>query len=117
MLTYVTRHKLFCLSQPIPENIIITRLKVIIWILCVFQSDYIYYVHNGSDTLTDNFAIMAKSGRSNKKSNPHTIQIEIIPTNDQPPRVVVNKPLHVWTGEEFQCVFLDKNEKLSCKIL
>ena len=70
----------------------------------VFQSDYIYYVHNGSDTLTDNFAIMAKSGRSNKKSNPHTIQIEIIPTNDQPPRVVVNKPLHVWTGKEFPFV-------------
>ena len=41
---------------------------------------------------------MAKSGRGNKKSNPHTINVEVIPTNDQPPRVVVNKPLHVWTG-------------------
>ncbi len=71
--------------------------------LLFFQSDFIYYVHNGSDTLTDNFAIMAKSGRGDKQSNPHTINIEVIPTNDQPPRVVVNNPLHVWTGECAGC--------------
>ncbi|KAI0239538.1 Chondroitin sulfate proteoglycan 4 [Lamellibrachia satsuma] len=58
----------------------------------------VYYIHDGSDTLTDEFSVMAKSAAMNKQSNPHTVKIVVIPTNDQPPRIVVNRKMNIWAG-------------------
>ncbi len=62
----------------------------------------------------DSLAVMAKSGRSEKKSNPRNIEIEVIPTNDQPPRIAVNNPLHVWTG---RCHFSQSEASLHCWVI
>lgn len=62
------------------------------------QREFIYYFHDGNDTTTDRFSIMAKSDQARKQSNPHTVHITIIPTNDQKPEVVSNRKLEVWTG-------------------
>ena len=58
----------------------------------------VYYVHDGSDTVTDEFSVLVKSAALGKQSNPHTVRVVVIPTNDQAPRVVVNRRMHVWAG-------------------
>ncbi len=62
------------------------------------DSSSVYYVHDGNDSLEDEFAIMVKSRATGKKSNPHTIMVKIIPTNDEPPMLAINKKLIVWTS-------------------
>ena len=62
------------------------------------NSRHIYYVHDGNESISDEFAVMVKSSMSNKQSNPHTVSVVVIPINDQPPKVAVNEQLDVWTG-------------------
>ena len=54
------------------------------------------YFHNGDDTLTDKFTLVART--STKTSVPATVNIQIIPVNDEVPRVVKNNGIEVWAG-------------------
>ena len=57
---------------------------------------YFQYFHNGADTLSDKFTLVART--STKTSVPATVNIQIIPVNDEVPRMVNNTGLEVWAG-------------------
>ena len=54
------------------------------------------YFHNGADTLNDKFTLVART--NTKTSVPATINIRVIPVNDEVPRVVNNTGIEVWAG-------------------
>ena len=54
-----------------------------------FEQGLVRYVHNGNDTLKDEFSIMIKSDTRHKQSNPHIVRVFVTPENDQPPQVVL----------------------------
>ena len=54
------------------------------------------YFHNGADTLSDKFTLVART--STKTSVPATVNIQIIPVNDEVPRIVNNTGVEVWAG-------------------
>ena len=57
---------------------------------------YFQYFHNGADTLSDKFTLVART--STKTSVPATVNIQIIPVNDEVPRIVNNTGVEVWAG-------------------
>ena len=63
----------------------------------------IIYVHDGSEVLSDEFTLIANS--RNKQSDLRTVHVIVRPENDEPPVILVNKKLEIWTGN-------DKSEKL-----
>uniref|UniRef100_UPI003AADBE43 chondroitin sulfate proteoglycan 4-like n=1 Tax=Centroberyx gerrardi TaxID=166262 RepID=UPI003AADBE43 len=62
------------------------------------EREYISYIHDGSDTLSDNFTIVANQTEIRKHSLPCAVQINIIPVNDETPVVTANRELKVWVG-------------------
>uniref|UniRef100_A0A8C9X8C9 Laminin G domain-containing protein n=1 Tax=Sander lucioperca TaxID=283035 RepID=A0A8C9X8C9_SANLU len=62
------------------------------------EREYISYIHDGSDTLRDNFTIVANQTEIRKHSLPCTAHISVIPVNDETPVVTTNKGLKVWVG-------------------
>ncbi|XP_066507676.1 chondroitin sulfate proteoglycan 4-like [Hoplias malabaricus] len=70
---------------PIPS---FTRMQV--------EHDFIYYVHDGSETTADNFTLVANDTDLRKQSLPHIIHVMVTPVNDEPPIITVNRILRVW---------------------
>ncbi|CAL8384343.1 unnamed protein product, partial [Gadus morhua 'NCC'] len=62
------------------------------------EREYIFYIHDGSDTLSDSFTIRANQTESRKHSGRANVSITITPINDQTPTVTANKMLKVWVG-------------------
>ncbi|XP_034566115.1 chondroitin sulfate proteoglycan 4-like [Notolabrus celidotus] len=62
------------------------------------KSEYISYIHDGSETQRDNFSIVANQTEVRKHSLPCTVHIHVIPVNDETPVVTTNKGLKVWVG-------------------
>ncbi|CAN9504843.1 unnamed protein product [Ophioblennius macclurei] len=62
------------------------------------EREYISYIHDGSDTLRDNFTVVANQTEIKKHSLPCTIHIRIMPVNDETPAVTINRGLEVWAG-------------------
>lgn len=62
------------------------------------EREHISYIHDGSETLRDNFTIMANQTEVRKHSLPHVVHIDVTPVNDEMPTVTVNKGLKVWVG-------------------
>ncbi|XP_035800252.2 chondroitin sulfate proteoglycan 4-like isoform X1 [Amphiprion ocellaris] len=62
------------------------------------EREYISYIHDGSDTLRDNFTIVANQTEIKKHSLPCTVHIHITPVNDETPVVTTNHGLKVWVG-------------------
>ncbi|KAK2152839.1 hypothetical protein LSH36_316g03037, partial [Paralvinella palmiformis] len=58
----------------------------------------VLYIHDDTDTTGDNITLFVRMPDTAFRSNPQTIDIQILPTNDQPPRLVVNEPLRMWIG-------------------
>ncbi|XP_053128994.1 chondroitin sulfate proteoglycan 4 [Hemicordylus capensis] len=58
----------------------------------------IQYVHDGSETLADRFTVVANVSGVNQQSQPKTVYINIIPSNDEAPVLVVNVGLQVPEG-------------------
>ena len=45
------------------------------------------------------FSLVARlRGNPSAQSHPRSIQVTVLPSNDQLPRISVNRPLHVWMG-------------------
>uniref|UniRef100_A0A672Z8C2 Laminin G domain-containing protein n=1 Tax=Sphaeramia orbicularis TaxID=375764 RepID=A0A672Z8C2_9TELE len=63
-----------------------------------FSREYISYIHDGSETLSDNFTIVANQTEIRKHSLPCTAHIDVIPVNDETPVVTTNQGLKVWVG-------------------
>ncbi|XP_059214410.1 chondroitin sulfate proteoglycan 4-like [Centropristis striata] len=62
------------------------------------EREYISYIHDGSDTLRDNFTIVANQTEIRKHSLPCTAHITVTPVDDETPVVTTNKGLKVWVG-------------------
>uniref|UniRef100_A0A087XDS5 Laminin G domain-containing protein n=1 Tax=Poecilia formosa TaxID=48698 RepID=A0A087XDS5_POEFO len=62
------------------------------------ELEYISYVHDGSETLKDNFTIVANQTEMKKHSLPCTVYITVTPVNDETPTVTTNRGLKVWVG-------------------
>lgn len=58
----------------------------------------ILYASDGSDVMSDTFEIFARSRLHNKWSDVMTVHVSILPVNDQPPILVINKKLKVFSG-------------------
>lgn len=56
----------------------------------------VQYAHDGSEELVDEITVTAIAGQ--KRSIPVTIHINILPVNDQKPRLVNNTGLTMWEG-------------------
>ena len=54
------------------------------------------YVHDGSDVTDDRFSLVVRA--AGRHSQPTVAHLAIIAVNDEPPRVVANRPLQVWPG-------------------
>lgn len=59
------------------------------------EREYISYIHDGSDTLKDNFTIVANQTEIRKNSLPCTVHISVTPVNDETPVVTTNRGLKV----------------------
>ncbi|XP_019937105.2 chondroitin sulfate proteoglycan 4-like isoform X1 [Paralichthys olivaceus] len=62
------------------------------------EREYISFIHDGSDTQSDNFTIVANQTEIGKHSLPCTAHIGVTPVNDETPVVTTNQGLKVWVG-------------------
>ncbi|XP_064163208.1 chondroitin sulfate proteoglycan 4-like [Anguilla rostrata] len=62
------------------------------------EQEFIYYVHDDSETVADNFTIIANDTDLRKHSLPRTLFVNVTPVNDEPPIVTANRILRVWVG-------------------
>ncbi|XP_053154446.1 chondroitin sulfate proteoglycan 4-like isoform X2 [Hemicordylus capensis] len=62
------------------------------------EQGLIFYIHDDSEQLLDNFTIIAKSTELWKQSLPEVVFVTITPVNDEAPVIKRNKILRVWVG-------------------
>ncbi|XP_072107890.1 chondroitin sulfate proteoglycan 4 [Mobula birostris] len=62
------------------------------------EEEFIYYVHDDSESLQDNFSIMVNDTQLRKQSLLWTVFINITSVNDEPPIILTKKELKVWVG-------------------
>ncbi|XP_062946387.1 chondroitin sulfate proteoglycan 4 [Cynocephalus volans] len=62
------------------------------------EQQLIRYVHDGSETLTDSFILVANASEIDRQSHPVAFTITILPVNDQPPILTTNTGLQMWEG-------------------
>lgn len=63
------------------------------------EREYISYIHDGSETLSDNFTIVANQTEIRKHSLPCTVHINVTPVNDETPVVTTNRGLKVGSDD------------------
>lgn len=59
------------------------------------EQEFIYYIHDNSETLQDCFTIIANATEIRKHSTSRTIHVQVTPVNDEPPVITANKVLRV----------------------
>ena len=57
---------------------------------------FFQYIHNGHDTLSDSFTLVART--RTKTSVPAAVMVQVLPVNDQLPILVNNTKLEMWAG-------------------
>ncbi|KAK2103489.1 hypothetical protein P7K49_017345 [Saguinus oedipus] len=57
------------------------------------EEQVIRYVHDGSETLTDGFVLMANTSETDRQSHPVAFTVAVLPVNDQPPVLTTNTAL------------------------
>ncbi|XP_051972193.1 chondroitin sulfate proteoglycan 4 [Xyrauchen texanus] len=62
------------------------------------EQRFIFYVHDGSETMADNFTVVANDTELRKYSLPFVVYVNVTPINDEAPIVTVNRILKVWEG-------------------
>nr|XP_028603810.1 chondroitin sulfate proteoglycan 4-like [Podarcis muralis] len=62
------------------------------------EQGFIFYIHDDSEQLLDNFTIIANSTELWKQSLPQMVFVTVSPVNDEPPVIRRNKILRVWVG-------------------
>ncbi|KAM6035907.1 chondroitin sulfate proteoglycan 4-like isoform 1-T1 [Theristicus caerulescens] len=62
------------------------------------EQELIYYVHDGSEELMDNFTMIVNNTELWKQSLPQTVFVTVTAVNDEAPVVKVNRILRVWVG-------------------
>ncbi|CAG08597.1 unnamed protein product, partial [Tetraodon nigroviridis] len=62
------------------------------------EQELIYYVHDGSESVTDSFTVGANDTGLRKHSGGQTIHIQLTAVNDEPPVITANRVLRVWVS-------------------
>ncbi|NWV70637.1 CSPG4 protein, partial [Malurus elegans] len=62
------------------------------------EQELIYYVHDDSEELMDNFTVIVNNTELWKQSLPQTVFVTVAAVNDEAPVVKVNRILQVWVG-------------------
>ncbi|XP_061623484.1 chondroitin sulfate proteoglycan 4 [Phyllopteryx taeniolatus] len=62
------------------------------------EHDFIYYVHDSSETLADNFTVVANDTGLRKQSETRTVFVQVTAVNDEPPVITANRVLRVWVS-------------------
>lgn len=63
------------------------------WACPSVEEQLICYVHEGSETLTDSFVLMANVSEMDRQSHPVAFTVTILPVNGQPPDLTTNSGL------------------------
>ncbi|KAI5615469.1 chondroitin sulfate proteoglycan 4 [Silurus asotus] len=66
------------------------------------QQGSVYYFHDGTESTEDNFTFSATAYEFNRRSHPITVGVNVIPINDEPPRLRHNTGLELLIGEEME---------------
>jgi len=70
--------------------------NVAIFSISDLERNLIEYVHDGSDTAEDAFSLVGRT--DSKTSVPAVVHVQIVPVNDETPRVINNTGVEVWAG-------------------
>lgn len=74
------------------------------------EHEFIYYVHDSSETLADNFTVVANDTGLRKQSAAQTVYIQVTAVNDEPPVITANRvlrvSLHRWSKFKLWLFFL-----------
>ncbi|KAM9509514.1 chondroitin sulfate proteoglycan 4-like [Guaruba guarouba] len=62
------------------------------------EQELIYYVHDDSEELMDNFTVIVNNTELWKQSLPKTVFVTVTAVNDEAPVIKVNRILRVWVG-------------------
>ncbi|XP_056136319.1 chondroitin sulfate proteoglycan 4 [Lampris incognitus] len=62
------------------------------------EHEFIYYVHDSSETLNDSFTVIANDTGLGKRSVAQTVYIQVEAVNDEPPVITANRVLRVWVA-------------------
>ncbi|XP_072288697.1 chondroitin sulfate proteoglycan 4 [Eucyclogobius newberryi] len=62
------------------------------------EHEYIYYVHDSSETSADNFSVVANDTGLRKQSAVQAVHIQVTAVNDEPPVITANRVLRVWVS-------------------
>ncbi|XP_054630567.1 chondroitin sulfate proteoglycan 4 [Dunckerocampus dactyliophorus] len=62
------------------------------------EHEFIYYVHDSSERLEDNFTVVANDTGLRKQSRAQTVFIHVAAVNDEPPVITANRVLRVWVS-------------------
>ncbi|NXT73705.1 CSPG4 protein, partial [Zapornia atra] len=80
------------------ENSHVPGMKLTTFTRKQVEQELIYYVHDDSEELMDNFTVIVNNTELWKQSLPQTVFITVMPVNDEPPVIKVNRVLQVWVG-------------------
>ncbi|KAM6229600.1 chondroitin sulfate proteoglycan 4-like isoform 3-T3 [Porphyrio hochstetteri] len=80
------------------ENSHIPGMKLATFTRKQVEQELIYYVHDDSEELMDNFTVIVNNTELWKQSLPQTVFITVMAVNDEPPVIKVNRILQVWVG-------------------
>lgn len=62
------------------------------------EQEFIYFVHDSSETVTDNLTLVANDTGLRKQSSAQTVYIQVTAVNDEPPLITANRVLRVWVS-------------------
>ncbi|XP_059400697.1 chondroitin sulfate proteoglycan 4-like [Carassius carassius] len=71
------------------------------------EQGYIFYVHDGSETVADHFTVVTNITDIRKQSLPFVVYVKITAIIDDPPIVTVNRILKVWEGSVTEITTVD----------
>ncbi|XP_062067882.1 chondroitin sulfate proteoglycan 4-like [Lepus europaeus] len=80
------------------ESSDLPRIKLMKFTRKQVENELIYYVHDDSEELLDNFTIFVNSSELGKQSLPQTLYVTVESINDEAPVITANKILQVWAN-------------------
>ncbi|MGH0153832.1 UNVERIFIED_CONTAM: hypothetical protein FKN15_046660 [Acipenser sinensis] len=86
-------------------------VKLLVFTRKQVQQEFIYYVHDDSETTSDNFTIIANDTELRKQSQPCTVYVNVMPVNDEPPVITANTILKVWVSSVTEITKADLNSE------
>lgn len=80
------------------ENSRVPGIKLATFTRKQVEQELIYYVHDDSEELMDNFTVIVNNTELWKQSLPKTVFVTVTAVNDEAPVIKVNRILRVWVG-------------------